>query len=86
MFDREGPHLNEARNVGVYQIRKLRNDALKRIEEVFGIEKDSTVSRIGERVKQEIGRSRKYKKLIHELTGKLIKSQRRLDPLDIQVE
>ena len=69
-------YFNEPRNVGVYLIRQLRNDSLKKVGEVFGIKKYSTVSSIVERVKEEIGRNRKFKKRIHELTGNFIKSQR----------
>ena len=69
-------YFNEPRNVGVYLIRYLRNDSLKDVGKVFGIERYSTVSSIVERVKQEIGKNSKFKKRIHELTYNINKSQR----------
>lgn len=69
-------YFNEPRNVGVYLLRHLRNDSSKKVGEVFEIEKYNTISSIVERVKQEIGRNRNFKKRIHELTRNLNKSQR----------
>ena len=47
----------------------------------------STVISIVERVKQEIGRNRNFKKRIHELTRNLNKSQRQtpLDPFTLAI-
>ena len=63
-------YFNEPRNVGIYLLRHLRNDALKETGKVFKIYKYSTVSSIVERVKQEMGRNKNFKKRIEELSKK----------------
>ena len=64
-------YFNETRNVGIYLLRHLRNDSLKEVEEVFKIEKYSTVSSIVERVKQEMGKNKKIKKRFEEFSKKI---------------
>jgi chromosomal replication initiation ATPase DnaA len=71
-----GGYFNETRNVGIYLLRHLRNDSLREVEEVFKIYKYSTVSSIVERVKQGMGRNKKVKKRIEELSNNISKSQR----------
>ncbi len=67
---------NEPRNVAVYLIRHLRNDTFKQVAEQFGIEKNSTVSSIVERVKYEMKTDKVLKKRIQDLADKTTKSQR----------
>ncbi len=51
-------------------------DLLKKVGVVFEIEKFSKVSSLSERVKQETGRNKNFKKCIYELTCNFNKSQR----------
>ena len=67
---------NEPRNVAVYLIRRLRNDTLKQVGDQFGIEKNSTVSSIVERVKHEIKVDKGLKNRVQKLSEKINKSQR----------
>jgi hypothetical protein len=52
------------------------DSCIKLIRDTEDLPHHSTVISIVERVKQEIGRNRKFKKRIHELTRNLNKSQR----------
>ena len=69
-------YFNEPRNVAVYLIRQLRNDALKKVGEQFGIEKYSTVSSIVEKVKHSIRTDKDFKKKIKNIADRIIKGQR----------
>jgi REP element-mobilizing transposase RayT len=69
-------YFNEPRNVSVYLIRHLRNDTLKQVGERFGIDKYSTVSSIVEKVKHEMKRDKRLKKLVQNLAERIAKSQR----------
>jgi putative transposase len=69
-------YFNEPRNVAVYLIRRLRNDTLKMVGAQFGIEKYSTVSSIVERVKYEMKVDKGLNRRVHDLTEKIVKSQR----------
>ena len=66
---------NEPRNVAIYLIRRLRGDTLKEVGKIFGIEKNSTVSSVVERLKLEIERNKNLNKRIGSLRAKLTKSQ-----------
>jgi chromosomal replication initiation ATPase DnaA len=66
---------NEPRNVAIYLIRRLRGGTLKEAGKIFGIEKNSTVSSVVERLKLEIERNKSLDKCIGSLKAKLTKSQ-----------
>ena len=66
---------NEPRNVAIYLIRRLRGGTLKEAGKIFGIEKNSTVSSVVERLKLEIERNKNLNKRIGILRAKLTKSQ-----------
>ena len=66
---------NEPRNVAIYLIRRLRGGTLKEAGKIFGIEKNSTVSSVVERLKLEIERNKNFNKRIGILRAKLTKSQ-----------
>jgi len=66
---------NEPRNVAIYLIRRLRGGTLKEVGKIFGIEKNSTVSSVVERLKLEIERNKNLNKRIGSLRAKLTKSQ-----------
>ena len=55
---------NEPRNVAIYLIRRLRGGTLKEVGKIFGIEKNSTVSSVVERLKLEIERNKNLNKRI----------------------
>ena len=52
--------MNEGRNVAIYLTRRLRRDTLKEIGAQFGIDNDSTVSSIMERMKKKLAEDRKF--------------------------
>jgi hypothetical protein len=58
---------NEARNVAIYLVRRLRGDRLKEIGTAFRIDRYSTVSSIVERMKARIGRDESLRKKINGL-------------------
>ena len=66
---------NEPRNVAIYLIRRLRGGTLKEAGKIFGIEKNSTVSSVVERLKLEVERNKNLNKRIGILRAKLTKSQ-----------
>ena len=68
-------HFNEPRNVTIYLIRSLRHETLREVGESFGIDRNSTVSSIVERLKTEAKRNKKLKKRIEKLNLSLSKSQ-----------
>jgi len=64
---------NEPRNVSIYLIRRLRGGTLKEAGKIFGIENNSTVSSVVERLKLEIERNKNLNKRIGSLKAKLTK-------------
>ena len=67
-------HFNEPRNVAIYLTRYIRNDTLKGVGRVFGIDKNSSVGSIVERVKREMEKSNIIRIRIENLKNKLGKS------------
>lgn len=59
-------------------IRRLRNDTLNQVGEIFGIEKNSTVSSIIERVKKEMNVNKGFKKREEVVADQITKSQRQI--------
>jgi putative transposase len=68
-------HFNEPRNVAIYLIRRLRHETLRGVGESFGIDRNSTVSSVVERLEKEVKRNKKLKKRIEDLKLRLSKSQ-----------
>ena len=75
LFSSRRGHFNEPRNVAIYLIRWFRGATLKEAGKIFGIEKNSTVSSIVERLKQEMERNKNLNKRIGSLRVNLTKSQ-----------
>ncbi len=75
IFSSRRGYFNEPRNVSIYLMRRLRGDTLKEVGEFFGINRNSTISSVVERLKTEIKKNRKLKKRIENLSAELIKSQ-----------
>ncbi len=73
-YSRRG-QLNEARNVGIYLVRRLRGDRLKEIGNTFGISGYSTVSSAVQRVKVGMERDEGLRKRVHNLISLFSKSQ-----------
>ena len=67
-------YFNEPRNVAIYLIRRLRRDTLKEVGEAFGIDKNSTVGSVVERVKHEMRKNKKINKRVENLMAGLAKS------------
>ena len=65
---------NEARNAAIYLTRRLRRDTLKEIGTQFGIESDSTVSSVIERIKKKQTKDRKFSRRLKEIAESIIKS------------
>jgi chromosomal replication initiation ATPase DnaA len=61
--------------VAIYLIRQLRGGTLKEAGKIFGIEKNSRVSSVVERLKLEIERNKNLNKRIGTLRAKLTKSE-----------
>ena len=68
-------YFNEPRNVAIYLMRRLRGDTLKVVGEVFGINKNSTVSSSVHKVKHEMRRGKSIRLRIEELIKILSNSQ-----------
>jgi len=66
---------NEARNVSIYLLRRLRHDSLKQIGGLFQMEKYSSISSIIERMKKQMPKDRNLEKRINNLAEKIAKSQ-----------
>jgi REP element-mobilizing transposase RayT len=64
LFSSRRGFFNEPRNVAIYFIRRLRRYTLKEVGKIFSIEKNSTVSSVVERLKQEIERDKNLNKRI----------------------
>ena len=67
-------HFNEPRNVAIYLIRSIRNDTLKGVGKAFGIDKNSTVGSVVERVKREMEKNKDISKRVKNLKDILGKS------------
>ena len=74
LMSRRG-YFNEPRNVAIYLMRRLRGDTLKVVGEVFGINKNSTVSSSVDRVKYEMNRDKGIKVRVEKLIQILSNSQ-----------
>ena len=68
-------YFNEPRNVAIYLMRRLRGDTLKAVGEVVGINKNSTVSSIVDRVKYEMSRDKGIRLRVEKLIKTLSNSQ-----------
>ena len=69
--------MNEARNAAIYLSRKLRRDTLKEVGLRFGIDNDSTVSSVMERVKKRLETDRKFSRRLNEIAESIQASQKR---------
>jgi len=69
-------HFNEPRNVAMYLIRCIRNDTLKGVGKAFGIDKNSTVGSVVERVKREMEKNKNISKRVEKLEGYIRKELR----------
>ena len=68
-------YFNEPRNVAIYLTRRLRGDSLKLVGEVFGVNKNSTVSSCIERVNYEMRRDKGIRLRVEKLIKTLTNSQ-----------
>jgi REP element-mobilizing transposase RayT len=68
---------NEARNVAIYLTRKLRRDILREIGIYFGIDNDSTVGSVIERMRKKLAVDRKLCLRLSKLEESILKSQER---------
>lgn len=68
-------YFNEPRNVAIYLTRRLRGDTLKVVGEVFGINKNSTVSSSIDRMKYEMRRDKGVSLRVEKLVKSLTNSQ-----------
>jgi hypothetical protein len=75
LFTSRRGSFNEPRNVAIYLIRNLRGETLKGVGEVFGINRNSTVSSVVVRLNSEIKKNKKIKKRVEDLKAILVKSQ-----------
>ena len=75
LFNSKRGFNNEPRNVAIYLARRLRGNTLKEVGKIFGIDKNSSVSSVVERLKLEIKSNKNLNKRIESLRNKLLKSQ-----------
>jgi putative transposase len=75
LFSSRRGFFNEPRNVAIYLTRRLRCDTLKEVGKLFGIEKNSSVSSVVERMKLEIEGNKNLNKRIGNVRDTLLKSQ-----------
>ena len=68
-------YFNEPRNVDVYLMRRLKGGTLKAAGEVVGMNKNSTVSSIIDRVKYEMSRDKGIRLRVQKLIKTLSNSQ-----------
>jgi len=73
-YSRRGQE-NEARNVAIYLVRRLRGDRLREIGMAFRINRTSTVSSIVERMKVRLKRDESLQKRVQDLISALNMSQ-----------
>ena len=67
-------HINEPRNIALYLTRCIRNDTLKGVGKAFGIDKNSTVGSVVERVKRGMEKNKNISKRVENLKDILEKS------------
>ncbi len=67
--------IEAVKDVAIYLTRCIRNDTLKGIGKAFGIDKNSTVGSVLERVKREMGKNKNISKRVEKLKDILGKSQ-----------
>jgi len=67
-------HFNEPRNVAIYLIRSIRSDTLKDAGKAFGINKNSTVGSVVQRVKRKMEKDKNINKRVKNLKNILEKS------------
>jgi REP element-mobilizing transposase RayT len=77
VFKKRRGRENEARNVAIYLTRKLRRDILREIGIYFGIDNDSTVSSVIERMRKKLAGDRNLRIRLEKLEGSIVKSQER---------
>jgi len=65
---------NEARNIAIYLMRKLRGDTLMDICKVFGLKKDSSAGSIVDRVKKQLKTDIKLRKKISNIEQNILMS------------
>ncbi len=65
---------NEARNVAIYLTRMLRRDTLKKIGGEFGIDNESTVGSIVERMKKRLATDRAFARRVDQMAESIKKS------------
>ena len=75
LFSSRRGYFNEPRNVSIYLIRCLRGDTLKVVGKAFGIDKNSTISSVIERVKREMRKNKNINRRVKNLKDILVKSQ-----------
>ena len=75
LFASRRGYFNEPRNVAVYLTRNLRGETLKGVGAAFGINRNSTVSSVVERLNREIRRNQKIKKRVENLKAALAMGQ-----------
>jgi chromosomal replication initiation ATPase DnaA len=63
--------------VAIYLTRKLRRDILREIGIYFGIDNDSTVSSVIERMRKKLAVDRKLRMRLGKLEASILKSQER---------
>jgi REP element-mobilizing transposase RayT len=68
-------YFNEPRNVAIYLIGGLRGEPLKGVGRAFGIDRNSTVSSVIERLNKEKKKNKKMSRRIETLKAKLAKGQ-----------
>jgi len=66
---------NEARNIAIYLMRKLRGEPLAAIGSTFNLAKYSSVSSVIERIERKLKNDVGFKKRIQEISEMVIKSQ-----------
>ena len=66
---------NEARNMAIYLMRKLRGEPLASIGSTFNLTKYSSVSSVIERTERKLRNDSGFKKRIQEISEMVIKSQ-----------
>ncbi len=67
-------YFNEPRNIAIYLSRRIRNDTLKGVGKAFGIDKNSTVGSVVERVTREMEKDKNISKRVKSLKDLLRKS------------
>lgn len=66
--------VNEARDTAIFLMRKLRDDTLMDICDVFGLKKDSSAGSIVDRVKKQVKPDKKLRDKVNKIERKILKS------------